>query len=176
MPSVLYHCNYGGFNFTHDFIHELFRRHPGDVNLFGSGIEYQYDDSPDWVSVCEGFSHKLNTQLYRDENTHRVWYIPTTVHPSHEMRSDPRVIDLFEEDTIPQMYIAVEDIPEGCTWHIEEYDGLEEVHWSLPIDRMMDDMRSLQQNPNYIGHPLTEEWLASGMPFLEFRKKYESHV
>lgn len=91
-----------------------------------------------------------------------------------KQRSDPRIVDLFEQRRTRETDIGIEKIPKGCEYMISEYDGKEKVGWDLPKDIMLEDLRKV-----YIGelarddtHPLTQQWLDSRKPLKDFYEDF----
>ena len=62
-----------------------------------------------------------------------------------KQRSDPDVIALFEEMGTEKSSgycskIEIEEIPDDVEYHIREYDGMEGVSWSIPKDKIIQDL------------------------------------
>jgi hypothetical protein len=108
--------------------------------------------------ICKEFEEKYGEKLI----------------PYHCKRDDPRIVELFKKyENREYTEIDIAEVPKGCFWKIREYDGQESVSWTLPESIMIDDLRKvIMENTREGIHPITEQFLESGMTFVEFNKHF----
>lgn len=94
-------------------------------------------------------------------------------------RKDERVIKLIEAaEWFEKSSFDIKKIPVGCVYEIREYDDMESVRWSLPKDKIIDDLRMIvlgeleKENAN----PLTKQFLDYGKSFDEFNSYFHGKV
>ena len=84
-----------------------------------------------------GFSKEF-IEEFNNRHTERIHRLEAW----HEERIDPDVITLFEEKGSEwssgiHSKLKLMEIPDDVEFHIQEYDGTEEVSWSIPKDEII---------------------------------------
>ena len=94
----------------------------------------------------------------------------------HKHRTDPHLIALVEEfgwktSSAPNSLIAIDIVPDDMEWEISEYDGLETIKWTLPKNRMLDDLAKIIRGEIKLedAHVITRAFMVSGKSAEEFK-------
>lgn len=127
------------------------------------------------VLVNGGFGN-----LYVSERVVRQFRNQYNAEVNLEERADPRLVELVEKDLEEQAaYGVIGDtriirIPVGCNWWIIKRENEEFVLWELPKNQIIMDLHEMWAGRLQVqdAHPLTVEFMQSGMTFDEFEEEF----
>lgn len=131
--EVLYCRTYGGFCLSQQALLLLFQQHP---ELFP--VVDKPPENP------ERFLQKNRGGYLRDDQG-QVRFVCTYEIDLDRLRSDPRLLQVvrqvgLEESSGPNCRLAIESIPEGYHYEIDEYDGWETVRTVFPYAEVIQDL------------------------------------
>ena len=152
MPHVIFGNNeLGLLSFSGQFLLDLFRRYPGDADLFGiptfdSPISsFVWKSGTKYREIRAGWSHVGPDLDFLETGTGRWISIDVSRFNESSLRTDTRIVELLREKGLAwssskYTRIGLTYVPDHCDWQIGLRDGFETVEWSIPKDKIINSM------------------------------------
>ena len=100
---------------------------------------------------------------------------------SHKLRSDPRILEVFEEfgsgrSSGPYSKIKVREIPDNVEYDIHDYDGMESVGWDIPTETIINDLLKILRKEDVELNYCTKMLLDNNLNYRSLREFLKKQI
>ncbi len=137
--------------------------------------EYQPFCEGYWIAVCESITdgeYRYTCNSYITDKEGNYYFLSYRPH-RRVWRAAPEIIALAKEENLVNVTeedennethdLSIAKIPDHYDYHIKEYDGMESVSSSCPVEKILTDMvRIITTGDRDSLHPLTKKLIEDG--------------